>query len=164
VTRLSQSVGRATALLKDADLAADATVRELLTETTQRRGLDLSDLSPAEQAILIGARSQELQPSPDALAARIIEADQKDRPARRRSSVYINGCTDSWSGVVSTQEDPYGRYALESRVRGSFRTTTALSMSPTRSATVDRARSSGSAEENFSPASARSSTRGAVRT
>jgi tyrosyl-tRNA synthetase len=79
VTRLSQSVDRATALLKGADLAADATVRELLTETTQRRSLDLSDLSPAEQATLIAARSQELQPSPDALASRIIEADQKDR-------------------------------------------------------------------------------------
>jgi tyrosyl-tRNA synthetase len=79
VTRLSQSVDRATALLKDADLAADATVRELLTETTQRRGLDLSDLSPAEQAALIAARSQELQPSPAALAARISEADTKDR-------------------------------------------------------------------------------------
>jgi tyrosyl-tRNA synthetase len=31
MTRLSQSVDRATALLKGADLAADATVRELLT-------------------------------------------------------------------------------------------------------------------------------------
>ncbi|MGQ0774711.1 MAG: tyrosine--tRNA ligase [Pseudonocardiales bacterium] len=79
MTRLSQSVDRATALLKDADLAADATVRELLTETTQRRSLDLSDLSPAEQAALIAARSQELQPSADALAERIITADRKGR-------------------------------------------------------------------------------------
>lgn len=79
LTRLSQSVDRTTALLKDADLAADATVRELLTETTQRRSLDLSDLSPAEQAALIAARSQELQPSADALAARIIEADKNGR-------------------------------------------------------------------------------------
>jgi tyrosyl-tRNA synthetase len=79
VTRLSQSVDRATALLKDADLGADATVRELLAETTQRRGLDLSDLSPAEQAALIAARSQELQPSADALAERITAAEVKGR-------------------------------------------------------------------------------------
>ncbi|PKW18712.1 tyrosine--tRNA ligase [Saccharopolyspora spinosa] len=79
MTRLSQSVDRATALLKDADLAADATVRELLTESTQRRSLDLSDLPPAEQAALIAARSQELQPSADALAERIIEADKEGR-------------------------------------------------------------------------------------
>ncbi|MBV8931048.1 MAG: tyrosine--tRNA ligase [Kutzneria sp.] len=79
MTRLSQSVDRATALLRDADLAADATVRELLTETTQRRSLDLLDLPAAEQAALIAARSQELQPSADALAERIIEADKKGR-------------------------------------------------------------------------------------
>ncbi|WP_418153215.1 tyrosine--tRNA ligase [Actinoalloteichus caeruleus] len=79
MTRLSQSVDRATALLDGADLSADATVRELLTETTQRRGLDLSDLAPAEQAALIAARSQELQPSADALAERIIAADTKGR-------------------------------------------------------------------------------------
>jgi tyrosyl-tRNA synthetase len=80
MTRLSQSVDRVTALLKDADLAADATVRELLEETTRRRGLDLSDLSPAEQATLIADRSQELQPSADALAERIVAAQKKNRP------------------------------------------------------------------------------------
>ena len=80
MTRLSQSVDRATALLKGADLAADGTVRELLELTTQRRGLDLSDLSPAEQATLIAERSQELQPSADALAERITEAERKSRP------------------------------------------------------------------------------------
>lgn len=79
MTRLSQSAGRAAALLKDGDLAADGTVRELLAETTQRRSLDLSDLPPAEQAALIAARSQELQPSADALAGRIIEAGKKGR-------------------------------------------------------------------------------------
>jgi tyrosyl-tRNA synthetase len=79
MTRLSQSVDRATVLLKDADLAADTAVRELLAETTQRRSLDLSDLSPAEQATLIADRSQELQPSADALAERIIAADTKGR-------------------------------------------------------------------------------------
>jgi tyrosyl-tRNA synthetase len=79
LTRLSQSVDRATALLKNADLAADPTVRELLTETTHRRSLDLSDLSPAEQAALIAARAQELQPSIDALAERITEVSRKGR-------------------------------------------------------------------------------------
>ncbi len=79
MTRLSQSVDRATALLKDADLAADATVRDLLAETTDRRSLDLSDLPPAAQAALIAARSQELQPSADALAQRIIAAEEKGR-------------------------------------------------------------------------------------
>lgn len=79
MTRLSQSVDRATALLEKADLAADATVRELLTETTQRRTMDLSDLAPADQARLIADRSQQLQPSTEALAQRIIEADQKGR-------------------------------------------------------------------------------------
>ena len=77
MTRLSESVDRATALLKDADLATDATVRELLTETTQRRSLDLSDLAPAEQAALIAARSQELQPSAEALAERITTAESR---------------------------------------------------------------------------------------
>jgi tyrosyl-tRNA synthetase len=79
MTRLSQSVDRVTALLSGANLAADAIVRELLTETTQRRTLDLSDLSPAEQASLIAARSQELQPSAGALAERIIEAGDTGR-------------------------------------------------------------------------------------
>lgn len=79
MTRLSQSVDRATALLKDADLAAEATVRELLTETTRRRSLDLSELSPAEQAALIAARSQELQPRADALTERIIAAGKEGR-------------------------------------------------------------------------------------
>lgn len=79
MTRLSQSVARTTALLNGADLAADATVRELLIETTQRRSLDLSDLAPAEQAALIAARSQELQPSVDGLAERIITAEVKGR-------------------------------------------------------------------------------------
>ncbi|MGH3848431.1 MAG: tyrosine--tRNA ligase, partial [Pseudonocardiaceae bacterium] len=47
--------------------------------TTQRRSLDLSDLAPTEQAALISARSQELQPSAEALAERIITAENKGR-------------------------------------------------------------------------------------
>jgi hypothetical protein len=46
MTRLSDSVALSNALLKNANLAADATVRELLCETFQRRSLDLSDLTP----------------------------------------------------------------------------------------------------------------------
>lgn len=80
MTRLSQSVERVTALLANADLATDTGVRELLEETTRRRSLDLSDLPPAEQAALIAERSQELQPSADALARRVGEAGQQDRP------------------------------------------------------------------------------------
>jgi tyrosyl-tRNA synthetase len=79
MTRLSQSVDHVTALLKDADLATDATVRELLTETTRRRNLDLSDLPAAEQAALIAARSQDLQPSADALADRIDSVEKAGR-------------------------------------------------------------------------------------
>jgi tyrosyl-tRNA synthetase len=79
MTRLSQSADHAIALLKGADLAADAVVRELLTETTRRRGLDLSDLPPAEQAALIAARSQELQPSVGELAERITTPGAKGR-------------------------------------------------------------------------------------
>lgn len=80
MTRLSESVDRAITLLTDADLALDAGVRDVLEITTQRRGLDLSDLSPAEQAALIAARSQQLQPSPESLAERITEAGRKGRP------------------------------------------------------------------------------------
>lgn len=80
MTWLSQSVDHATTLLVGADLAADATVHELLKLTTQRRSLDLSDLSPTEQATLIAERSQELQPSADALAQRIVAAETKSRP------------------------------------------------------------------------------------
>lgn len=79
MTRLSQSVQGVTALLRSADLAAGPTVRELLTETTRRRGLDLSDLPPNEQAALIAARSQELQPSAGALAERMTDANRKER-------------------------------------------------------------------------------------
>jgi tyrosyl-tRNA synthetase len=77
MTRLSQSVVNLTALVEGADLATDQAVRELLEQTYQRRHLDLSDLSPNEQATLIAARAQELQPSPDALAARIRDAGGK---------------------------------------------------------------------------------------
>ncbi len=80
MTRLSESVDGATVLLSNADLADNVVVRELLELTTQRRGLDLSDLSSVEQAALIAERAQELQPSAEVLAARIVEADVRSRP------------------------------------------------------------------------------------
>jgi tyrosyl-tRNA synthetase len=80
MTRLSQSVDRATAVLEGADLASDASVRELLEITWARRSLDLSDLSPAEQATLIADRSQQLQPSAEALAERIASVPGRGRP------------------------------------------------------------------------------------
>ncbi|MDS1272678.1 tyrosine--tRNA ligase [Lipingzhangella sp. LS1_29] len=79
MTRLSQSVDHVSELLKDADLAADATVRELLTETTRRRSLDLSDLPAEEQAALIANRTQQLQPSTEDLAERITAAGREGR-------------------------------------------------------------------------------------
>ena len=80
MTRLSQSVERATALLHSADLATDAAVRELLEITTPRRDMDLADLSPDEQAAMIAERCQQLQPGAEALARRITEAAQARRP------------------------------------------------------------------------------------
>ncbi|SOD58194.1 tyrosyl-tRNA synthetase [Streptomyces zhaozhouensis] len=70
MTRLGESVQRASALLAQ-DLSSDTTVQRLLEETATRRYLDLSDLSPAEQAGLIAARAVELVPSAERLAERI---------------------------------------------------------------------------------------------
>ncbi len=80
MTRLSRSVEASRAVLERGDLADDADVRELLELTTQRRALDLSDLSPADQAALVAGRSQELTPSLGALVARITEAGTSRRP------------------------------------------------------------------------------------
>jgi tyrosyl-tRNA synthetase len=79
VTRLSDSVAWSNALLKDANLAADATVRELLGETYQRRSLDLSDLAPVEQAALIAPRARAFQPSAEVFVERIVTADKSGR-------------------------------------------------------------------------------------
>ncbi|MET9296363.1 tyrosine--tRNA ligase [Streptomyces sp. NPDC003077] len=70
MTRLGASVARARTLLS-ADLSADSTVEELLQETSARRYLDLTDLSAAEQAELIAARTVEVLPGTDKLAERI---------------------------------------------------------------------------------------------
>ncbi|MFD7923201.1 tyrosine--tRNA ligase [Streptomyces sp. NPDC059740] len=78
MTRLGESVARAATLLR-ADLSLDATVEELLRETGARRYLDLTDLSPKEQAELIAARAVEVLPGPDALATRIEERRAQGR-------------------------------------------------------------------------------------
>lgn len=80
MNRLARSVQNAVAVLREADLAAHQAVADLLTETAARRTLDLSDLSPAEQAELIASRTQQLQPSATALAERIGRARAEGRP------------------------------------------------------------------------------------
>ncbi len=80
MSRLSQSVGQVSALVANADLADVETIRDLLELTTQRRRLDLSDLSLSEQAELVASRSQELQPSLQALVARMEVAEKAGRP------------------------------------------------------------------------------------
>ena len=80
MSRLSDSLDRLAGPLRDGDLADDTVVRQVLEETTARRTMDLSDLPAAEQAAMIAGRSQQLQPSPSALAERIEEARAKGRP------------------------------------------------------------------------------------
>ena len=70
MTRLGDSVARASALLTQ-DLSSDSAVEQLLTETTARRYLDLTDLSAKEQARLIAARTVDVLPGVEQLAARI---------------------------------------------------------------------------------------------
>jgi tyrosyl-tRNA synthetase len=80
MSQLDESVKSATGLLENADLSSDAAVRSLLEVTTARRRLDLSDLSPHQQAQLIASRSKQLQPSPEALQERIAKAMDDWRP------------------------------------------------------------------------------------
>jgi tyrosyl-tRNA synthetase len=80
MSRLSKSVEKAGALLTRADLADATTVRDLLELTHERRRMDFSDMSPAEQAALVAERCDQLQPSADALAGRMTEAAGKGRP------------------------------------------------------------------------------------
>ncbi|MFC5722449.1 tyrosine--tRNA ligase [Streptomyces gamaensis] len=70
MTRLGESVARASELLQQ-DLSSDQTVQRLLTETGSRRYLDLTDLSPKEQAELIAARTVDVLPGVEKLAERI---------------------------------------------------------------------------------------------
>lgn len=64
----------------DKDLSDDGTVSALLAETASRRSLDLSDLSPREQADLIAARSLNMVPPVDTLATTIETAVADKRP------------------------------------------------------------------------------------
>jgi tyrosyl-tRNA synthetase len=70
VNYLSRSVEASSRLLSTAELSSSETVRELLEMTYERRRADLSGLSPEEQASLIKARSEQLQPSQAELAER----------------------------------------------------------------------------------------------
>ncbi|MFF5334131.1 tyrosine--tRNA ligase [Streptomyces sp. NPDC013181] len=81
MTRLGKSEARTLGLLAQ-DLSSDATVEELLVETGARRQLDLSDLSPKEQAALIAGRTVGVLPSEDALSSAIEAARAEGRPLR----------------------------------------------------------------------------------
>jgi tyrosyl-tRNA synthetase len=80
MSRLSRSVEQASALLAEADLSAESVVRQLLELTFARRRMDLTDLLPEEQAVLVAERSEQLQPSAEALAKRVAEANEQGRP------------------------------------------------------------------------------------
>ncbi len=80
MSRLSDSVERASELLATANLARPGSVQELLQLTYARRHMDLSDLTPSEQATLIAERAEQLQPSAEALAERVTEAGRRGRP------------------------------------------------------------------------------------
>jgi tyrosyl-tRNA synthetase len=80
MSRLGRSVDAVDGLLATADLSGDGVVAEVLSLTYERRRLDLSDLSPEEQADLIAQRCERLQPSPAALAERFKETSAGGRP------------------------------------------------------------------------------------
>lgn len=61
------------------DLREGPELTAILELLQQRRTMDLSDLSPGEQAALIGARAQELLPSTDQLAALLASARSDGR-------------------------------------------------------------------------------------
>ncbi|MGW5927048.1 hypothetical protein ACWF2L_12475 [Streptomyces anulatus] len=79
MSRLSESVTSVMHILDGADLGADYTVSQLLDETTARRSLDLSDLSPQEQAALVEGRAINLIPSAAVLAEKIEAARTEGR-------------------------------------------------------------------------------------
>lgn len=80
MSRLAASIDAVRAELATADLADAGAVRALLTATHARRRLDLSDLSPAEQAHLAASRAVNVLPGERELAARITERAQQGRP------------------------------------------------------------------------------------
>jgi tyrosyl-tRNA synthetase len=70
MTRLGESADRVARVL-ERDLADGEVVAELLGETEARRHLDLSDLTPAEQARLVAGRAVDVLPSVEGLAEEI---------------------------------------------------------------------------------------------
>ena len=79
-TRLGASHVTLMTILRDApELREGPELTRILELLRERRAMDLSDLPPAEQATLISARSQELLPSVDDLAARLAAADAEGR-------------------------------------------------------------------------------------
>ena len=100
MSRLSRSVEQASALLADGDLAAAGVVRELLELTYARRHMDLSDLSPTEQAELVAERAEQLQPSAEALASRVTEAREQGRRFRAKFGIDPTGAEIHLGHVV----------------------------------------------------------------
>lgn len=88
MTRLSDNVARANALIAAGDLAADQVVEELLTVTGERRALDLSDLDAKQQAELIASRSVDVLPTAAALAEAVAAAG---RPLRIKFGIDPTG-------------------------------------------------------------------------
>jgi tyrosyl-tRNA synthetase len=80
MSRLSESVARVSDFLASADLSTDQAVKDLLAETTARRELDMTDLTPTEQAELIASRTLQVLPTVDALREAIAEASDAGRP------------------------------------------------------------------------------------
>jgi tyrosyl-tRNA synthetase len=80
VNYLSKSFEESSALLRHADLSSDEAVRQLLEVTHERRRADLSGLSPEEQAKLVRARCEALQPSEQELARRLRLSEATGRP------------------------------------------------------------------------------------
>ena len=79
-TRLGASHAALMTILRGApELRRGPELTKILELLRERRAMDLSDLSPAEQAALIAARSQELLPSADDLAARLTAASADGR-------------------------------------------------------------------------------------
>lgn len=70
MTRLGESADRVARIL-ERDLGDGEVVAELLGETEGRRHLDLSDLTPAEQARIIAGRAVDVLPTVDGLAEEI---------------------------------------------------------------------------------------------
>ncbi|WP_329159579.1 tyrosine--tRNA ligase [Streptomyces anulatus] len=79
MSRLSESVTRAMQILTGSNLAADYAVARLLEETYSRRSLDLTDLSPEEQAALVEGRAINVIPSASKLAEKIATAQAEGR-------------------------------------------------------------------------------------